>query len=60
VQGRVPRFKPQISLADHAALMQGHNPRPDDWVARVALHPKLADQPHEAGAQALSHHCCSV
>jgi hypothetical protein len=27
-QGRVPRFKPQISLADHAALMQGRKPAP--------------------------------
>lgn len=59
-QGRVPRFKPQISLADHAALMQGQNPRPDDWVARVAQHPKLADRPHEAGAQALTRYACKM
>jgi type III restriction enzyme len=60
MQGRVPRFKPQISLADHAALMQGRNPRPEDWVARVAQHPKLADQPHEAGAQALTRYACKM
>jgi len=59
-QGRVPRFKPQISLADHAALMQGHNPRPDDWVAKVAQHPKLIDQPHEAAAQALTRYACKM
>ena len=46
-RGRTPsRFKPALSLADHAALMAGHNPRPLDWVARVAQHPKLIDQPH--------------
>jgi type III restriction enzyme len=59
-QGRVPRFKPQISLADHAALMQGRNPRPDEWVAKVAQHPKLADLPHEAGAQALTRYACKM
>ena len=45
-QGRVPQFKPQLSLADHDALMQGHNPRPTEWVTRVAQHPKLIDKPH--------------
>lgn len=45
-QGRVPQFKPQLSLVDHEALMQGHNPRPTEWVTRVAQHPKLIDKPH--------------
>ena len=45
-QDRAPQFKPQLSLADHDALMQGHNPRPTEWVTRVAQHPKLIDKPH--------------
>lgn len=59
-QGRAPRFKPQLSLADHAALMAGLNPRPNEWVAKVAQHPKLADLPHEAGAQALTRYACKM
>ena len=48
-QGRAPQFKPQLSLADHEALTHGHNPRPTEWVTRVAQHPKLVDKPHAAG-----------
>jgi type III restriction enzyme len=59
-QGRSPRFKPQLSLADHAALMQGQNPRPTEWIARVAQHPKLADFPNEAGARALTRYACKM
>jgi type III restriction enzyme len=59
-QGRPPRFKPQLSLADHEALMAGHNPRPTEWVARVAQHPKLADRPHERAARALTRYACKM
>ena len=59
-QGRTPRFKPQLTLADHAALLQGHNPRPLDWRARVAQHPKLADLPHEAGLAPLLRYACKM
>lgn len=38
-QGRAPQFAPKLTLADHAALMAGHNPRPLDWVTTVAQHP---------------------
>ncbi|HMN77642.1 MAG TPA: DEAD/DEAH box helicase family protein [Burkholderiaceae bacterium] len=47
--GRVPQFKPQLSLADHDALMDGRNPRPAEWVTQVAQHPKLIDRPHAPG-----------
>ncbi len=59
-QGRLPRFKPQLTLADHAALMQGQNPRPAEWLARVAQHPKLVDMPNEAGARALTRYACKM
>lgn len=52
-QGRKTRFTPKLTLQDHAALMQGHNPRPLDWVAKVAQHPKLIDKPHDS-AEALT------
>ena len=52
-QQRAPQFKPQLSLADHEALMQGRNPRPTEWVTQVAQHPKLVDRPHAPGQAAL-------
>lgn len=58
--GRAPRFKPELSLADHAALMEGRNPRPLDWAAKVAQHPKLVDKPNERGAAALVRYACKM
>ena len=59
-QGRVPRFKPQLSLDDHAALMAARNPRPLEWHTKVAQHPKLADLPHQRGAAALVRYACKM
>ena len=64
-QGRTPQFKPQLTLADHDALMAGRNPRPLDWVTSVAQHPKLSDKPHasgqgDAGLAALTRYACKM
>ena len=59
-QGRVPQFRPQLSLADHEALMQGRNPRPLEWVTKVAQHPKLVDRPHAPGQAALVRYACKM
>ena len=59
-QGRLPRFKPQLSLQDHDALMRGDNPRPAEWIARVAQHPKLVDKPNEDGARVLTRYGCKM
>ena len=60
-QGRTSsRFKPTLTLQDHAALMAGHNPRPLDWIARVAQHAKLIDRPHEADLAPLLRYGCKM
>lgn len=59
-QGRAPRFKPEITLDDHAALLAARNPRPQQWRTLVAQHPKLADLPHEAGAAPLLRYACKM
>jgi type III restriction enzyme len=38
----------------------GINPRPQDWVAKVAQHPKLADLPNEPGAKAIPRYACKM
>lgn len=59
-QGRRPQFTPELSLQDHAALMAAQNPRPLEWVTRVAQHPKLADLPHGEGAAPLVRYACKM
>ena len=59
-QGRAPRFKPQLTLVDHEALIKGINPRPLEWRVRVAQHPKLADLPLEAGLAPLLRYACKM
>ncbi len=59
-QGRTPGFTPTLTLADHAALMAGHNPRPLQWVTKVAQHPKLADKPHETGLAPLTRYAAKM
>ena len=47
--GKKPRWTPKLTLEDFNTLSQGRNPRPEEWVAKVAQHPKLADIPNEPG-----------
>ncbi|MCW0218908.1 MAG: DEAD/DEAH box helicase family protein [Prosthecobacter sp.] len=59
-QGKTPRWTPKLTLEDFNTLCQGRNPRPDEWVARVAQHPKLADIPNEAGLKAIHRYACTM
>ena len=59
-QGRKPQFNPQLTLADHEALMAGRNPRPQEWVTTVAQHPRLVDRPHEPGSVALTRYASKM
>ena len=58
--GKKPRWTPKLTLEDFNALSHGRNPRPQEWVAKVAQHPKLADIPNEAGAKAISRYACKM
>ena len=58
--GKKPRWTPKLTLEDFNTLGQGRNPRPEEWVAKVAQHPKLADIPNEAGAKAIHRYACKM
>lgn len=58
--GKRPRWTPRLTPEDFNALSQGRNPRPEEWVAKVAQHPKLADIPNEAAAKAIARYACKM
>ncbi len=58
--GKKPRWTPKLTLDDFNLLNQGKNPRPDEWMARVAQHPKLADIPNEPGLKAINRYACKM
>ena len=58
--GRKPRWKPRLAPDEFRMLEAGRNPRPDEWVARVAQHPKLSDVPNETGAAPIPRYACKM
>jgi len=58
--GKKPRWTPKLTLDDFKVLSQGLNPRPQEWIAKVAQHPKLADLPNEPGAKAIHRYACKM
>ncbi len=53
-QGKKPRWTPKLGLDEFQALRRGENPKPEEWHARIAQHPKLVDLPHERGLKPIS------
>src|SRR5207302_1182601 len=58
--GKKPRWNTKLTQDDYRELTAGRNPRPQDWVAQVAQHPKLADLPNEAGLKSLTRYACKM
>lgn len=59
-QGKKPRWTPKLRLDEFEALSRGRNPRPQQWVSKVAQHPKLADIPNEAAARPILRYACKM
>jgi type III restriction enzyme len=59
-QGKKPRWNPKLTLDDYRELCAGRNPRPQEWVAQVAQHPKLVDVPNEAQLKSLTRYACKM
>ena len=58
--GKKPRWTPKLTLEDFNTLSLGRNPRPEEWVAKVAQHPKLADIPNEPGLKPIGRYGCKM
>ena len=58
--GKKPRWTPKLTLDDFRLLTEGTNPRPHEWVAKVAQHPKLADMPNEPGLKVIPRYACKM
>ncbi|HLG16777.1 MAG TPA: DEAD/DEAH box helicase family protein [Blastocatellia bacterium] len=58
--GKKPRWNTKLTLHDYEQLMKGLNPRPQDWIAKIAQHPKLIDLPNEAELKPLTRYGCKM
>ena len=57
---RKPGFNPSLTLDEYRALTEGRNPRPKEWRAKVAQHPKLSDFPNEPAAQPIARYAAKM
>jgi type III restriction enzyme len=58
--GKRTRWKPRLTPEDFHLLMEGKNPRPGEWTAKVAQHPKLVDIPNEVDLKPLIRSACKM
>ena len=58
--GQRTQARQRVNERDFQTLREGLNPRPDEWVATVAQHPKLADLPAEPGGLPIQRYACKM
>lgn len=59
-QHRTPRWAPKLALREFEMLAKGRNPRPGDWVTKVAQHPKLVDIPNQENLRSIPRYACKM
>lgn len=59
-QGKKPRWTPKLGVEEYLALCQGKNPRPEEWLTKIAQHPKLSDIPHESGLKPIPRYAAKM
>jgi type III restriction enzyme len=58
--GKRPRWNPKLTLDDYTLLCEGKNPRPREWITKLAQHPKLVDIPHDPSSQPITRYACKM
>ena len=58
--GKKPRWNTRLTLDDYRMLMQGINPRPQEWITQRARHPMLVDIPNGPGSSSLTRYACKM
>lgn len=59
-QGRKPRWTPKLGVEEYFTLCKGGNPRPDEWLTKIAQHPKLSDIPHDPGLKPIPRYAAKM
>ena len=59
-RGRTPRWRPKLARQEFDLLAGGINPRPEEWVTKVAQPPRLVDGPAGYGAKPLPRYACKM
>src|SRR5262245_38202933 len=58
--GKRPRWNPKLTLDDYTLLCEGKNPRPQEWIAKLAQPPKLVDIPNDPSSQPITRYACKM
>ena len=59
-QGKKPRWTPKLGVEEYLTLCHGKNPRPEEWLTKIAQHPKLSDIPHEPGLKPIPRYAAKM
>ena len=59
-RGRRPRWRPKLLRREFDLLAEGINPRPEEWVAKVAQPPRLVDGPAGNRARPIPRYACKM
>ncbi len=58
--GKNTGWKKRVTGDEFHTLRRGQNPRPHEWITKVAQHPKLADVPAVAGLAPIPRYACKM
>lgn len=58
--GKKTRWNTKLTIDEYRILCDGKNPRPIEWITRIAQHPKLVDIPNEQGLSPITRYASKM